>query len=457
MSGYVPSHELVERVANGEIAAIARMISRAEAGMPEARDALADIYRRAGRTHVIGLTGVPGSGKSTLVSILAARLRAAGSKVGIVAVDPSSPYSGGSILGDRIRMSDLVNDPGVYIRSMATRGVMGGMARATLDAVDILDVGGFDTVIIETVGVGQDEVEIAKASDTTVVVSAPGLGDEIQAIKAGMLEIADVHVVSKCDRSDANRTLTDLKAMLTLGALTTMGGAWRVPVVGVSSYTNEGFDELMDALERHRAVALQTEAGRRRRVAIARFRLEKTAENFLLERFSAASGALTTQLRRASPTSRRRPVFASERARRRHVRKEPRMSETIDRSSTNTERAEERDWEANEVAEFIKKQAERKEQFFTLGDFPVKRTYTAADVADTPALGHRPARALSVHARPVSDDVSLPYVDDAPDRGLRNGRRHERPLQVSDRARADRAFRPISTCRRSWATTPTTR
>jgi LAO/AO transport system kinase len=293
MSRYVPSRELVERVANGEIPAIARMISRAEAGLPEAREALAEIYQRAGRAHVIGLTGVPGSGKSTMVCALAARLRAGGSKVGIVAVDPSSPYSGGSILGDRIRMTDLSGDPGVYIRSMATRGVMGGMARATMDAVDILDVAGFETVIIETVGVGQDEVEIAKAADTTVVVSAPGLGDEIQAIKAGMLEIADVHVVSKCDRSDAQRTLMDLKGMLTLGVRQGKNSEWRVPVVGVSSYDGSGFEELMSALERHRNVALHTESGRERRVAIAGFRLTKTAENLLMERFARACAPLT--------------------------------------------------------------------------------------------------------------------------------------------------------------------
>ena len=293
MSAYVPSVDLVERIARGETAAIARMITRAEAGVPEAREALAEIYGRAGRAHVIGMTGVPGSGKSTLVSALAERLRAAGSKVGIIAVDPSSPYSGGSILGDRIRMTDLVNDPGVFIRSMATRGITGGLARATLDVVDILDVGGFETIVIETVGVGQDEVEIAKASDTTVVVSAPGLGDEIQAIKAGMLEIADIHVVSKCDRSDANRTLTDIKQMLTLGALTTKGTDWAVPVVGVSSYAGSGFDELLAALEKHRRVTFETDSGRRRRVAIARFRLEKTAENLILERFARSSAALT--------------------------------------------------------------------------------------------------------------------------------------------------------------------
>lgn len=289
MSRYVPSLELLERAATGEVAAIGRLISRAEAGASEAREALAAIYRRAGRAHVIGLTGVPGSGKSTMVAALTSRLRQQGLKVGIVAVDPSSPYSGGAILGDRIRMTDLANDPGVYIRSMATRGAMGGMARATLDAVDILDIGGFETIIIETVGVGQDEVEIAKASHTTVVVSAPGLGDEIQAIKAGMLEIADIHVVSKCDRADANRTLVDLKQMMMLAAAGSPKPEWQVPVLGVSSYTGEGFDKLMSAIERHRAAAFQTESGRRRLLAIANFRLQKTAENLLIERFAKTS------------------------------------------------------------------------------------------------------------------------------------------------------------------------
>ena len=293
---YVPSLELVDRVKAGEVAAIARVISRAEAGEDEVRDALAAIYAAAGRAHVVGITGVPGSGKSTLVATLAAKLRAMDKKVAIIAIDPSSPYSGGSILGDRIRMTDLVLDPGVFIRSMATRGAMGGMARATMDAVDVLDAGGYDTIVIETVGVGQDEVEIARASDTTVVVSAPGLGDEIQAIKAGMLEIADMHVVSKCDRSDANRTITDLKQMLTLGAnLNGAGGPWQTPVVGISSYEQTGFDELIAALEKHRTIVLDSEMGRQRRVSIARFRLEKTAENLLLQRFARASAPHATE------------------------------------------------------------------------------------------------------------------------------------------------------------------
>ncbi len=289
MGRYVSSESLIPRVEAGEPAAIGRMITRAEAGVSEARPALARIYRRAGRAHVIGITGVPGSGKSTLVAKLGQMLRENGKKLGIVAVDPSSPFSGGSILGDRIRMADLALDAGVYIRSMATRGAMGGMARAALDAVDILDVAGFGTIIIETVGVGQDEVEIARASHTTIVVSAPGLGDEIQAIKAGILEIADIHVVSKCDRSDANRTLTDLKSMLALGTVGKDKPEWTIPVIGVSSFSGEGFDDLIKAIDRHRHIAFETETGRQRQLSIASFRLQKTAENLLLERFTGAS------------------------------------------------------------------------------------------------------------------------------------------------------------------------
>ncbi|HMN55686.1 MAG TPA: methylmalonyl Co-A mutase-associated GTPase MeaB, partial [Ottowia sp.] len=262
---YVPSTVLLEKLLAGNGWALGRLISRAEAGVPEARTALAEVYRRAGSAHVIGLTGVPGSGKSTLVAKLTTELRARGEKVGIVAIDPSSPYSGGAILGDRIRMTELANDPGVFIRSMATRGATGGMARAALDAVDLLDVAGYHTIILETVGVGQDEVEVAHASDTTVVVSAPGLGDEIQAIKAGILEIADIHVVSKCDRDDANRTLTDLKLMLTLGTVVGPRRAWSIPVVGVSSYTGEGIEDLLARIAAHRKVMTDSDLGRERR------------------------------------------------------------------------------------------------------------------------------------------------------------------------------------------------
>ena len=279
--GYVASTDLVPRIEKGETFAVARLISRAEAGVAEAREALGSIYRKAGRAHVVGITGVPGTGKSTLVGVLVAKLRARGESGAVVAIDPSSPYSGGAILGDRIRMADVALDPGVFIRSMATRGATGGMAHAALDVVDVLDVAGFDWIVIETVGVGQDEVEIAHASHTTVVVSAPGLGDEVQAIKAGILEIADIHVVSKCDRSDANRTMADLKMMLKDAM--PQDGSWRPPVVGISSLKAEGFEQLLDAITRHRD-ALSGQAGDKRRRAIARFRLSKTTETLTLER-----------------------------------------------------------------------------------------------------------------------------------------------------------------------------
>ncbi len=295
---YIASSDLVPRVEAGDVFAIARLISRAEAGAPEARAAMGAIYRKAGRAHVVGITGVPGSGKSTLVGKLAERLRGKNIRVAVVAIDPSSPYSGGSILGDRIRMSDLALDPGVFIRSMATRGAVGGMAHAALDVVDILDVAGFGSIIVETVGVGQDEVEIAHASHTTIVVSAPGLGDEVQAIKAGILEIADIHVVSKCDRSDSNRTISDLKSMLKDQQVAP--GGWRPPVVGVSSFDGRGIDELVAALDRHRAAA-DGAAGAARREAIAGFRLGKTAETLAIEQFEKA-------LRRGLPDATRRLV-----------------------------------------------------------------------------------------------------------------------------------------------------
>jgi LAO/AO transport system kinase len=213
----ISSADLVARLKKGDLRAASRLMSRAESNDDETLSSLGAIYRAAGRAHIVGLTGVPGSGKSTLVSKLVETIRKDGRRVGVIAIDPSSPFSGGAILGDRIRMTNLVMDEGVFIRSMATRGSTGGLARSALTAVDILDTVGFDVIIIETVGVGQDEVEIAKASHSTLVVSAPGLGDDVQAIKAGILEIADIHVVSKCDRSDSNRTITDLKIMLAMG------------------------------------------------------------------------------------------------------------------------------------------------------------------------------------------------------------------------------------------------
>lgn len=289
-----PSCDFVADVLAGRTRAIARLMTRAEAGADECRSAMAEIYRHTGRAHVVGITGVPGCGKSTLVTALARAIRAGGRTVGVVAVDPSSPFTGGAILGDRIRMGELVGDPGVFIRSMASRGALGGLARATLDAVDLLDAAGFDLVLIETVGVGQDEVDIVRVADTTVVVSAPGLGDDIQAIKAGVLEIADLHVVSKADRPDANKTVTELKQMLMLGL--THGASWRVPVIATSAETGEGIEALLGDIDKHRAHLASDGllAERKRRSAEAR--TLKIAEELVRRHYASKRDAATESL-----------------------------------------------------------------------------------------------------------------------------------------------------------------
>jgi len=260
------------------------MLSRAEAGSAEARDALEIIYRRAGRAHIVGITGVPGSGKSTLVASLAAEVLKSGRKIGIVAIDPSSPFSGGAILGDRIRMGAITGDSSVFVRSMATRGALGGLARGTLEAVDILDAAGYELIVIETVGVGQDEVDVVRAAHTTVVVSAPGLGDDIQAIKAGILEIADVHAVSKGDRADADKTVSELKSMLGL-ALPAAGLRYAVPVVKTCAPKHEGVADLVAAIDSHRAFLVASGEYERRRSAIRECRMLKSAEQVLYDEF----------------------------------------------------------------------------------------------------------------------------------------------------------------------------
>jgi LAO/AO transport system kinase len=299
MSSRVSSLDLLAEALDGRPRGIARLISRVEANDPECREAMAEIYRRTGRAHLVGITGVPGAGKSTLVRVLAREVRKTGRKVGIVAIDPSSPFTGGAILGDRIRMNELAGDPGVFVRSMATHGALGGLARAALDAVDLLDAAGFDVVFLETVGVGQDEVDVVRAVHTTVVVSAPGLGDDIQAIKAGILEIADIHAVSKCDRADANRTIQDLRATITLSLGQLMGPGremgfaasdWQVPVIPTSAEKGEGIAELREAIDRHRRDLEKTGEIAMRKRSIAEMRLLKTAETILRSRFREANG-----------------------------------------------------------------------------------------------------------------------------------------------------------------------
>jgi LAO/AO transport system kinase len=266
--------------------------SRADAGSKGDRDFFAEIYRRAGSAHTIGLTGVPGSGKSTMVQALAKKFRALGRTVGIVAIDPSSPFSGGAILGDRVRMGDLSGDDGVFIRSMATRGALGGLTRGCMETVDILDAAGFDVILIETVGVGQDEVDIARAALSVLVVSAPGLGDDIQAIKAGVLEIADIHVVSKCDRKDSHKTVSELKGMLTMG-LTGRNRpgqkhSWKPEVIPTSAQTGQGIEELVTMLDQH-LKHLNTSGERAtRQQEIAEMRVLKAAEDIARQRVAGA-------------------------------------------------------------------------------------------------------------------------------------------------------------------------
>jgi len=282
----VPSLDLVAGVLAGETRAIARLLTRAEAADDEGKPALEVIFRHAGRAHVIGITGVPGSAKSSLVAKLSAEFRRTCRRFAIVAIDPSSPFSGGAILGDRIRMGDVARDPGVFVRSMATRGALGGLARGTLDAVDILDAAGFETVVIETVGVGQDEVDVARAAHTTVVVSSPGLGDDIQAIKAGILEIADIHVVGKSDRPDADKTVTDLKSMLALGAPSQRSGPWRPPVLKVCALSGEGVETLRETIDAHRAALEESGAIETRRAEINERRLLLASEEALRQSFA---------------------------------------------------------------------------------------------------------------------------------------------------------------------------
>jgi LAO/AO transport system kinase len=258
---------LIDDVLSRKPRAIGRAITAVErdGGAPEL---LRSLFERTGRARVVGITGPPGAGKSTLAQRLAQAWRRRGQTVGIVAVDPSSPFTGGAILGDRIRMSEIYTDPGVFIRSMATRGALGGLARATSDAVDVLDAAGYDVVLIETVGVGQDEVDIVKAAETVAVVLAPGFGDDIQAIKAGILEIGDVFLVNKADRDGADRTAAELGMMLDLSP----PAAWRPPIVRTVATRSEGIGEAVGALDHHgeHLVSCGEDFERRRRRVRAR-------------------------------------------------------------------------------------------------------------------------------------------------------------------------------------------
>jgi LAO/AO transport system kinase len=255
---------LVERAREGDARSVARLISLVENASPLLREAMAALLPYGGRSTVIGLTGAPGVGKSTTTSALVAALRRADKRVGVLAVDPSSPFSGGALLGDRVRMQDHALDPKVYIRSMASRGHLGGLSWTTPQALRVLDAAGCDVVLVETVGVGQSEVEVAGLADTTVVLLAPGMGDAIQAAKAGILEVGDDYAVNKPDRDGADSTIRELRHMLTLGERR-QEGDWRPPIVKTVASRGEGLDELVEALEKHRGWLEETGELHRRR------------------------------------------------------------------------------------------------------------------------------------------------------------------------------------------------
>jgi LAO/AO transport system kinase len=282
---------LVRRALRGEQLAVARLISLVEDAGPGLREVAATLAPHTGRAHVVGLTGPPGVGKSTTTSALVAALRADGRTVGVLAVDPSSPFSGGALLGDRVRMAEHATDPGVFIRSMATRGHLGGLSWATPQALRVLDAAGCDVVLVETVGVGQSEVEVVALADTTVVLLAPGMGDGVQAAKAGILEVADVFVVNKADRDAAGRTARELRQMLAMGGRPAPG-SWTPPVVRTIATDGTGLPELAAALDAHRE-HLDAGGGReRRRLARAEAEIEAIALDAVRVRMADLRGAV---------------------------------------------------------------------------------------------------------------------------------------------------------------------
>ena len=275
--------ELVSRAREGHARAVARLISWVEDDAPQLREVMAALAPYAGRAQVVGLTGSPGVGKSTTTNALVGELRKAGKRVGVLAVDPSSPFSGGALLGDRVRMQDHALDPDVYIRSMASRGHLGGLAWSTPQALRVLDAAGCDVVLVETVGVGQSEVEVAGQADTTLVLLAPGAGDGIQAAKAGILEIGDIFVVNKADRDGADQLRRDLRSMIALGDRSE--GAWRPPIVKTVAHRGDGMAELVEEIDRH--VAWLGESGEleRRRTRRVRDEIEAIAVTTLRRRW----------------------------------------------------------------------------------------------------------------------------------------------------------------------------
>jgi LAO/AO transport system kinase len=280
--------ELVTAARDGSPRALARLISLVENGSPRLREVMRLVAAQAGRARVIGLTGAPGVGKSTITGALVRAYRSQGLRVGVLAVDPTSPFTGGALLGDRVRMQDHATDAGVFIRSMASRGHLGGLSWAAPQALRILDAAGFDVIMVETVGVGQAEVAIASLADSTLVIVAPGMGDSVQAAKAGILEIADIFVVNKADRPGAQEAIRDLRTMV---AMASYGeGAWKPPIVETSAAAGHGIGDLVNFLNAHGAWLAESGEGERRRVARAREEITVLAVAQVRERLGALPG-----------------------------------------------------------------------------------------------------------------------------------------------------------------------
>jgi LAO/AO transport system kinase len=282
--------DIIARLLAGDRRALARVVTLIENGAPETHAILAQLHTHGGHAHIVGFTGSPGAGKSTLVMQLARELRRREQRVGILAVDPTSPFTGGAILGDRIRMQELAGDPNVFIRSMASRGSLGGLAASTRDAVRALDAAGFDTIIIETVGAGQAEVEIVRAAQSVVVVTVPGMGDDIQAIKAGILEIADVFVVNKADRPGADQTVAELRMLLSLDE-GRKERLWRVPIIKTNAMTGDGVAALADKLAAHLVSLRETGTLASRSGQQARSEMLALLHQALVEKIEATIGA----------------------------------------------------------------------------------------------------------------------------------------------------------------------
>ena len=280
--------EVAEKIIKGDIRSVARLIREIDDGLPEVREILKELYPHTGKAYVLGITGALGVGKSTLVDAVVGNMRERGETVGVLAVDPTSPFSGGAILGDRVRMQRHSTDPGVFIRSLATRGQFGGLTQSTRYAIDVLDAMGKDFIIVETVGVGQDEVDIVKEADTTVILVVPGMGDDIQAIKAGILEVGDIFVINKSDHQGADKTENDLRAMLALGSRKDREIGWKPSILKTEALSNIGISELIAEIDKHAEYLRKISIGEGNAKKKERLRvlLRDMVTNRLMETFS---------------------------------------------------------------------------------------------------------------------------------------------------------------------------